>query len=146
MGSQHLERLRQVISSDQRRCERIELPLKMLYAFQPGHGGQLDWKGPVLLDNIGGEGIGFNSKDLIPENEDLLIRMYLPDDELPAVFIGKVVWAKEDPSAKRCGCREYSYGIHIEKYDPQTEARFMGFISDQILGKYLDESGDLKDI
>ncbi len=146
MVSQHLERLRQIISSDQRRCERIDLPLKMFYALQPDPGKELDWKGPVLLENIGGEGIGFHDRSMIPAETELLVRMYLPDDPVPAVFIGKVMWSEISFSKDDRRNKVYSYGIHIEKYDPTTEARFMGFMTDQILGKYLDASGDLKDI
>ncbi len=146
MGSQHLGKLRKIISSDKRLCERIEFPLKMFYAFQPEPGAELDWKGPVLLDNIGGEGVGFNDSVLIAKGAEILIRMYLPEDSVPVVFVGKVSWSKLSPVELKSAKKIYSYGIHIEKYDPVTESRFLGFMSDQILGKYMDDSGNLKDI
>ncbi len=136
-----ISKLKEILARDKRQCERLTLPLSIYYSLRSAAHNDIHWSGPFLLDNICGEGLGFHAPEQIARSEQLMIKLMLPDDPNPVFFDAEIAWSRP---AER-GATGWAYGLIIRQRDPATEKKFMSFISDQILAKYLDETGQLRD-
>lgn len=141
MGTK-FEKIKKIIDKDKRLCERLELPLKVYY-FIESQGEKSDWIGPVLLDNIGGKGFGFHNSIEIPKGSKLSIKILMENDLEPVFFSGEVVWIKEEICLSSTEDGKdicvYSYGIFMKEKDPKAYQKFVNYISDNILDKYLNK-------
>ena len=144
----NLDKMKEIISSDKRICDRLELPLKIRYSkVIESNEDAVSWSDYVWLDNIGGEGLGFTDSIELFNGEKLEIELLLPTEKR-AFYIGaEVMWISKNTElneGNRSG--EISYGLKIYRLDENDRKKFEQFISDSIIDQYLDDAGELRDI
>lgn len=117
-------------SKDQRKSERLLLPVQIYYSLPK----QEIWNGPVDLENISGNGLRCILDKKLPLNAELDIRIFLPSDSsAPIKAKGKIIWIQ------KLNAQSYLAGINLLKMPPEDRRAYIEFISDKILIKYLDK-------
>ncbi len=140
------EKMKELLSQEKRVCERLELPLKIRFSLLDAKGTQGPWSEFVLLDNIGGEGLGFSHDMVLAKGDRLAIELNLPVDKKPFFLGADVVWIQKNFVVKGEHSQgKFSYGLRIFECDDHARKKFEQFISDSIIDKYLNDEGTLKD-
>lgn len=144
----NLEKIKQIIASDKRYCERLELPLKIRYRITAEKKQKFaDWSDCVWLDNVGGEGLGFSSDVSFKKGEKLDIELKVPTETSPFFFGAEIVWIHKNENLKnQLHPGKYYYGLRFYQLSEEVQKDFERFIADNIIDKYLDEQGQLKDV
>ncbi len=70
-------KIKELLSGDRRKSERLSLPLQVFYSFLSAP----DWIGPIPLEDVGGNGLRFKSKSEIQGNTGLKLRINLSDEQ-----------------------------------------------------------------
>ena len=139
----NLKKIKEIIASDRRSCERLELPLKVRYLTAGGLADQ--WSDYVWLDNLGGEGLGFTHDAELLKGDKLDIELKIPSEKKPFYMGAEVVWARENlMSLSEINLGKYSYGLKIFQLGEEDKKKFEQFISDSIIDKYLDDQGKFR--
>jgi c-di-GMP-binding flagellar brake protein YcgR len=118
-----------MLSQDKRKCERVELAVMVYYRFPGG----LDWQGPFVSVNIGGNGISFILGEEIAKHAELELKIVLPQDpQRPIEVRGEVIWTSHMDE-------RYRLGIRFAKMKEDDRRRFVSYICDTILATYLKD-------
>jgi len=134
--------LKEIIEKDKRKCERLILPLQVFYALQPsGQNPSPQWQGPFALDNISGNGLSFIVNQFLVEGTTLNLQVHYSSQEEPIIMIGKIMRCQLEQPDPSSGPGEdslgYILGLHIYKTKKGDRKKFINFISDNILDKYM---------
>lgn len=145
--TRNLDKIKEIIASDKRKCDRLERPLKIRYTRSSGEQGLPDnWSDFLWLDNIGGEGLGFRDNIELSKGENLEIELHLPQVKSPIYFGVEVMWVSRNfrPEGE-AQSGDFSYGLKIVRLAESDYKQFVRFISDSLLDEYLDDNGKLKE-
>lgn len=143
----NLDKMKEIISSDKRSCDRLELPLKVRYSnLSESEGGSIAWSDFVWLDNIGGEGLGFTDNIELVKGDKLEIELKLPLEKEPFYIGAEVMWVKQNVEPRgEIHSGKFSYGLKIFRLEDHDRKKFEQFIADTIIDGYLDDQGELRD-
>jgi len=123
-----IQELNKLISSDKRKSERLNLPVRIFYTTSP----DAKWLGPVSVEDIGGNGLRFNSEKKIGEGSEINIKIIFPEKEHPSIIVkASVIWCIKTSR------NTYNIGVKFHKMDYADRRRFVEYISDKIMLKYL---------
>ncbi|MEW5895758.1 MAG: PilZ domain-containing protein [Candidatus Omnitrophota bacterium] len=139
----NLKKIKEIIASDKRSCERLELPLKIRYlrAMSPAD----QWSDYVWLDNIGGEGLGFTDDFELSMGDKIDIELKIPSERKSFYMGGEIVWIRRNFLRRgEIHLGKYSYGLKIYRLEEEDKKKFEQFISDSIIEKYLDDQGKFR--
>ncbi len=131
-----LAEIKKLLTQDQRRSERLNLPIKIFYCLPPDS----RWIGPIAIDDIGGHGLKFKIPERLTKNTELNLKISLPDDSNPIIVKGLVMWSKKTPEKQNI----YEIGIKFRKMNYQDRQKYVKYICSNILLKYLDNTGKIK--
>jgi len=123
--------------TDRRKADRLSLGINVLYRIPPSS----QWLSPLKLEDIGGNGLKLRVEKRIKKGEELELKLEI----LPQEFIcvkGEVVWNKRvKVSSKKLA---YKVGIRFYKMKYSERKKFVSYLAEKILDKYLTEKGEIK--
>ncbi len=135
--------IRKVISQDQRRYERLNLDVTALYCLADVNNIRAgEWAGPFAVDNISGKGINLSISEKLSIGTRMQMKIIISHEPKPILLTGTIIWRQDNvPSGDKRGktSQPYSVGIRIDEMNKEDEKRFITYISDNILSKYLDD-------
>jgi len=123
-------RIKSLISQDKRKSDRLNLSLKIFYKLSSSS----KWIGPLLVENIGGDGLKLSSRIKLEKDTGINLKIELPRDPQPITVKGKVVWCEE----KSLKHPDYSIGIEFSKMRSRDRKKFVKYIGKNILIEYLN--------
>ncbi len=125
-----------LFSKDRRRTERLSLDVNILYRIPPSS----QWFTPLKLEDIGGDGLKLRVNKRIKKGEELELRLEIPQEEFIYVK-GEVIWNKRvEVSPKKF---EYIIGIRFYKMRYLERKKFVSYLAEKILDKYLTQEGKI---
>ena len=125
-----------LFSKDRRRTERLSLDVNILYRISPSS----QWFTPLKLEDIGGDGLKLRVNKRIKKGEELELRLEIPQEEFIYVK-GEVIWNKRvEVSPKKF---EYIIGIRFYKMRYLERKKFVSYLAEKILDKYLTQEGKI---
>ena len=129
-----LNRIKKIISKDKRKGERLHPKITAYYS-RPEEN---KWLGPVILRDISGGGLKFNSSRRIKKDTELNLKIELPGDPKPILVKGRISWSKK---ASKPGASKIAYhtGLQFCKMDYKSRQKFVTFICTNILSGYLNK-------
>ncbi|MDR4496421.1 MAG: PilZ domain-containing protein [Candidatus Scalindua sp.] len=136
------DKIKDFISKDSRRCERISIPVNLFYSSI----SDTEWIGPQFVEDVGGDGLRFRSNTEIAENTELRLKMNLTSDDTPIIFMGKVARCENNiktenlPSQNNEG--DYSIGVKFYKMDQEDRQRYVNFICGKIVSSYFNDEDE----
>ncbi len=130
------------LAGDKRKAERLSLPIQFSFSLHdlPLDVSSSEWMQPFRVNDIGGNGLRFIGINKIEQNTPLSLKIVLPDNPKPIIFVGESVWC-QDISDANCSTKIYAIGIKFRKMNHEDRKRFVAYISDQILLQYVDSEG-----
>ena len=135
------ESIREIISNDKRKCERLDLEIEVLYSLYKGASLPEEWVGPFVIDNICGDGLSLSIDKQMEKNTGLHVKIRICSESDPIHCYGKVVWCKESISSEMVKdiktIHPFVIGVQFDEVHENDKKRFVNYISDQILSKYL---------
>ena len=134
--------IRERISNDKRKCERLDLDIRIMYSLAQERNAADLWEGPFEIDNICGDGLSLGCNKQLERNTELHIKIHLCEESDPIHCYGKIVWCRER-SSSNCVTDlvsepNYALGVQFDEVHEADKKRFVSYISDQILYKYMD--------
>ncbi|VAX35408.1 hypothetical protein MNBD_UNCLBAC01-832 [hydrothermal vent metagenome] len=135
--------LKETLSSDKRKSDRMQLPVKLSYAL----GDSLEilpkeWIDPLEVIDIGGEGAKFLSEKSIKKDTSLILKINLPNYDKPIILTSEIIWSKKE-NIETSTDSAFSVGIKFNKMHYKDRKKFVSYLSDSILGLHLDDDGNL---
>ncbi|MCP5007338.1 MAG: PilZ domain-containing protein [Planctomycetes bacterium] len=133
------DKLKELLSQDSRRSERLTLPMYLFYSHLP----ETAWIGPQSVVDVGGDGLRFQSEHSIAENSELQLKINLSKDPTPLIFKCKVVrcekYLNQKPLPTAKNEDGYSIGVKFYKMAHTDRQKYVNFICGKILSSYLTE-------
>lgn len=119
--------VREFISKDKRKSERLAIQVRLLYAYSLLE----EWRGPFLIDDISGQGVRFGSDTMLALGTKLYLKILFSEESMkPIVVESEVCWRAK----KKHG---YTIGVKFHKMNDTDRRRYIEYISEKILLKYL---------
>lgn len=119
--------IREFLSKDKRKNDRLTLPIKILYNFHLLE----EWAGPFSIDDISGHGLKFTVDAKIEKGTLLNLKLLFLDETItPIIVEAKVCWCAKKTQG-------YSLGLEFQKMGYADRRRYIEYISEHILLKYL---------
>ncbi|OPX30414.1 MAG: hypothetical protein B1H08_01795 [Candidatus Omnitrophica bacterium 4484_171] len=128
-----LDKIKSLVSQDKRKSDRLNLSLRIFYKLPSSS----EWTGPLLVENIGGDGLKLNSKIKLKKDTEINLKIELPHEPQPITVKGKIVWCRE----KSPNLSGYSIGIEFSKMHPRDRRKFIKYIGKNILIEQLNRIG-----
>ncbi|GJQ58833.1 MAG: hypothetical protein SCALA701_16340 [Candidatus Scalindua sp.] len=131
------DELKELLSQDSRRSERLSVPVYLFYSYLP----DTEWIGPQSVEDVGGDGLRFQNRHSIAKNTELQLKINLTKDPTPLIFKCSVVRCEEIshseqlPTAKKED--KFSIGVKFFKMEHNDRQRYVNFICGKILSSYL---------
>jgi hypothetical protein len=116
---------------ENRKSERLTLRLPIFYTLDPN----TPWIGPIVLDDIGGGGLKFESNKPIPKDTSLQLKIDLPDGNSPILFKGVVTWGRQSSPS------HWDIGIKFHKMKHRDRQRYLTYNCENILNQFLTNEG-----
>jgi c-di-GMP-binding flagellar brake protein YcgR len=129
-----MDKIVELVYSDKRKGERLYLPLNVFYSLSEDSRPV----GPVVLDNISGGGLKFVSAYALKKNSELYLTINLLDGHKPIKCKATVSWSQHSYSNNM-----YYIGVKFSNMAKSDRQRYVSYICEKILTKYLDEKGNL---
>lgn len=126
------EDLRKLLTTDQRKAERLILPLTITYVIPQTH----QWSRPVQLIDISGSGLTFIDGHHYKKHTLLTFKIELADHHDPIIVDSEVMWCKKIVSRRKQ--KDFQKGIHFHKMNFEDRKRFVTFFSEKILETNID--------
>jgi len=124
-----IDGIRKLIAEDKRSSERLKIPANVFYASALWYPV---WTGPITVDDIGGDGLRFTIAEKLEKSSRLKLKIIFPGRAIdPIVVPARIVWTKTTQD-ERC-----QIGVQFYKMNPQDRSRYVAYICDRILLKYL---------
>ncbi|MCM8774373.1 MAG: PilZ domain-containing protein [Candidatus Omnitrophica bacterium] len=133
-----LENLKKHLLKEKRHSERLNSAIKIFYSLPPS----LDWIGPILLIDISGGGLKFKSDRKIKRNTEINLKILLTNDSQPIITKGKITWCRGSYLENKKP--NYVLGVEFYKMSRDDRIKFVTYICDNILNKYLSNKNKLK--
>ena len=140
------DEIRDFISKDSRRCERLSILVNLFYSYTTSTA----WIGPQPVEDVGGDGLRFRSKTEIAENTELRLKINLTGDKKPIIFMCKVkrcennVKTEDLPTQNTEG--DYSIGVKFFKMDQEDRQRYVNFICGKIISSYFNDEDNEEEL
>lgn len=108
-------------SEDRRKFIRLEMPIEVDYISKAS--GLLK---KTISKDISAEGLRFLTNTSIEKNEDLELRLVLPEARNPVHIMGKVIWIKKFSLDENA----FEVGIEFIKIEEDNKNTFLKFLCD----------------
>ncbi len=118
--------LKKIVSKDKRKSDRVPVSLNIFYSPVSFVGSS--WKGPVVIQDLSGNGLRFLSPSLIRKKTRLNIKIVLPGSNDPVICKSEVSWTKRDAAEQA-----YQIGVKFNKMEDDQRRRFVGFMFQELL-------------
>ena len=119
--------VRKFLSRDKRKGDRLVLPIKILYKLRAPE----EWFGPLLIDDISGHGLKFNTDTKIDKDTILNLKIIFPDQTIkPIVLESEVCWCVKNKQG-------YSIGVKFHKMSYSKRKEYVEYIGEKILLEHL---------
>jgi len=136
------DEIKDFISKDSRRCERISIPVILFYSYISG----TEWIGPQPVEDVSGDGLRFRSKTEIAENTQLRLKINLTKNHDPIIFMGKVARCEDNVTTANLPTQnnegDYSIGVKFYKMDYEDRQRYVNFICGKIISSYFNNEDE----
>ncbi|MCM8824124.1 MAG: PilZ domain-containing protein [Candidatus Omnitrophica bacterium] len=133
-----LENLKKRLLKEKRQSERLNSAIKIFYSLPPSS----EWIGPILLIDISGGGLKFKSDKKIKRDTEINLKILLTNDSQPIITKGKITWYRESSLGNKK--LNYVLGVEFYKMNRDDRVKFVTYICDNILNKYLSNKNKLK--
>jgi len=135
-----IEKIKKLFTKDNRRTERLVLPITMHYSTQ-NPPTESSWIGPIQTGDVGGGGLRFITDKKFKKGTELILRLQLPHHADPITVQAEVVWLDKTVKDREPA---YSIGVEFRKINAEDRQEYVNFICDKILTNYLTAEGLVK--
>jgi hypothetical protein len=141
------EKVKKLLAVDKRTTERLNAGVSVHYLPE----GAEKWVTPISLCDISGGGIRFIISHPLDKNIPISLKIDLLDGQSPIVCDGDIVWRENIEQTKvsaRTAPKDkkgYAIGVKFYNMPPEDKKRFVLFLSEKILLKYVDSWGAMNE-
>ena len=124
---------RRVGRSNQRKAQRLPLPIAVTYRLLPPHRSRRPvrlLKQPTLIRNVSGTGIRLAFSEPLDPGDRLEVALTFPQDHVPLAAISKVVWCRRRSPR---GVPVYDVGLRHLSIRVNDQGRFVTLFCETML-------------